>query len=109
MQVNTNGYISLGSEGTDNSPDIPGTNRTVSPYGADINTSIAGTVRYTGFNSYHTTQMSSVSRFIRTTTGDYFYGTRMMVAEWDGVAKHLGSSVSLNCKINTSKSIYIAL
>ena len=98
VQVSTNGYISLGSEVTVTSPDIPGTNNIVSPYGADINTNIAGTVRYTGFNSYHTTQMSSVSSFIRTSTGDSFYGTRMMVAEWDGVAKYLGSSVSLNCK-----------
>jgi hypothetical protein len=39
--------------------------------------------------------MTTVSRFIRDETGDYFYGNRMMVAEWNGVAEYGGSYVSL--------------
>ena len=39
--------------------------------------------------------MFSVSEFIRSETEDsYFTGTRMMVVEWDGVAKLSGNSVS---------------
>ena len=94
MQVNTNGYISLGTEVTATSPSIPGTNNIVSPYGADIDTGVAGTVRYTGFTTNYYTQRNTVSSFIRTSTGDSFYGTRMMVVEWDGVARYSGSSVS---------------
>ena len=77
-------------------PTIPGESGIVSPYGADINTNIAGTVRYTtGFSSSHP-QMSSVSIFIRTQTRDYsFSGTRMMVVEWNNVARDGGSSVSV--------------
>ena len=68
----------------------------VAPFGADVNTELAGTVRYTDFDTYSSTSysMSTVSRFIRDKTGDYFYGSRMMVAEWDGVAKYNGYSVS---------------
>ena len=77
-------------------PTIPGDSRIVSPYGADIDTYSAGTVRYTNrFSSSHP-QMSSVSSFIQTQTRDYsFSGTRMMVAEWDNVAHDGGSSVSV--------------
>ena len=76
-------------------PTIPGDSRIVSPYGANINTNIAGTVRYTtGFSSSHP-KMSSVSSFIRTRTGDSFSGTRMMVVEWDGVPLRGRSSVSV--------------
>jgi hypothetical protein len=92
IYVNTNGFISLGTNDGGTSPSIPGSNSVISPYGADIDTRIAGTVRYTGFTSSHP-QMSSVSQFIRSNTEDYsFTGTRMMVVEWDGVAKYSGSS-----------------
>ena len=69
----------------------------VAPYGADSNTEIAGTVQYTDFYTYTSTghSMTTVSRFIRDETGDNFYGNRMMVAEWNGVAEYRGSSVSL--------------
>jgi hypothetical protein len=85
--------ISLGSNDDGTSPSIPGSYSVISPYGADINTRIAGTVRYTdGFTTYHP-QMFSVSEFIRSETEDsYFTGTRMMVVEWDGVAKLSGNS-----------------
>ena len=85
----------MGTNDDGTSPSIPGSNSVISPYGADIDTRIAGTVRYTnGFTSNHA-QMYSVSQFIRSNTEDYsFTGTRMMVVEWDGVAKYGGSSVS---------------
>ena len=73
-------------------PTIPGSRNVVSPYGADIDTGIAGTVRYTRFLTSHP-EMRNVSEFISTKMGA-FTGTRMMVAEWDGVAKSGGSSVS---------------
>ena len=71
----------------------------VAPYGADSNTEIAGTVRYTDFDTYSSsgTSMTTVSAFIRSETGDNFYGTRMMVAEWNGVSQYNGISVSLTC------------
>ena len=75
----------------------------VAPYGANSNTEIAGSVRYTDFDTYtyfdtyssSDSSMTTVSRFIRDETGDNFYGSRMMVAEWNGVAEYGGSSVSL--------------
>ena len=85
----------MGTSVDTTSPDIPGTNNVVVPYGADIDASVAGTVRYTQFRTSHY-QMSTVSSFIRSQTSDSFYGTRMMVAEWNGVPKFGGFSVSLN-------------
>ena len=69
----------------------------VAPYVADIDTEIAGIVRYTDFNTYSSSDssMSTVSAFVRDETGDSFYGSRMMVAEWNGVAESGGSSVSV--------------
>ena len=69
----------------------------VAPYGADINTQIAGSVRYTTFDTYSSgdSSITGVSSFIRDETGDDFYGTRMMVAEWNGVSRFNGVSVSL--------------
>ena len=68
----------------------------VAPYGADINTQIAGSVQYTDFYTYSSygSSMTTVSRFVRDQTGDNFYGRRMMVAEWNGVAEFGGFSVS---------------
>ena len=69
----------------------------VAPYGANSNTEIAGFVRYTDFDTYSSTgsAMTTVSTFIQYETGHSFYGSRMMVAEWNGVAEYGGSSVSL--------------
>ena len=75
-------------------PEIPGTRPIVAPYAADIDPSLAGTVQYTQFTSTNYTQMSRVSSFIQNQTDNSFYGTRMMVVEWDGVAKYHGFSVS---------------
>ncbi|CAI8021007.1 Vitellogenin receptor [Geodia barretti] len=93
IYVNTNGFISLAMNDDGTLPSIPGSNSVISPYGADIDTTIAGTVRYTnGFRGDHP-QMSSVSEFIRSNTGDdYFAGSNMLVVEWNGVAKYSGSS-----------------
>ena len=68
----------------------------VAPYSANINTEIAGTVRYTDFDtySYSDSSMTTVSSFIQDQTGDYFEGYSMMVAEWNGVSRFNGISVS---------------
>ena len=68
----------------------------VAPHGADSNTEVAGIVRYTDFDAYSSSgsPISTVSSFIRSETGDNFYGTRMMVAEWNGVSRFNGISVS---------------
>ena len=85
----------MGTEPISISPSIPGSLKIVSPYGANIDTRSAGSVRYTdGFINHHS-QMGIVSNFIRSWTNDSFHATRMMVAEWDGVAQQQGNSVSL--------------
>ena len=76
------------------SPEIPGTNNIVSPYGADINPDVAGTVRYTNF-IYDSSQLSTVSTLIRSQNNNYFSGTKMMIAEWNSVAEFSGNWVSL--------------
>ena len=66
----------------------------VAPFAADIDTTSRGSVKYTQFTTSDYTQMNTVSSFIRSQTGNSFYGTRMMVAEWNGVPKYQGSIVS---------------
>ena len=51
-------------------------------------------VKYTNFTTSDSSQMNTVSSFIRSETGNSFSGTRMMVAEWNGVPKFGGSIVS---------------
>ena len=96
-QVSAKGYISMGEIPCTNAYSSPTSCSLVAPYVANINTEIAGTVQYTDFDTYTSTgySMSTVSSFIRDETGDYFYGNRMMVAEWNGVAEYNGSSVSV--------------
>ena len=74
---------------------IPGSSSysVVAPFSAEIDISSRGSVKYTRFTTSDS-QMSTVSSFIRSETGDSFYGTRMMVAEWNGVPKYDGSIVS---------------
>ena len=81
----------------------------VAPYGADINTDLAGTVRYTDFDTYSSSgsSMTSVSRFIRDETGDSFYGTKMMVAEWNGVAEYGGYFVSVFRKGHLLEDVHV--
>ena len=76
--------------------DIPGSSSYsfVAPFAADIDTTSRGSVKYTQFTTSDYTQMSRVSSFIRFQTGSSFYGTTMMVAEWNGVPKYQGSIVS---------------
>ena len=86
MQVSASGIIFLGDSTS---------SAGVAPYySADINPEIAGTVRYTQFTTTDYTQMSRVSTFIQNQTDNSFYGTSMMVAEWDGVVEYFGDSVS---------------
>jgi hypothetical protein len=99
VSVSENGYISMGGTRCSGLRPLSPSSycSVVAPYGADSNTEIAGTVQYTDFYTYTSTghSMTTVSRFIRDETGDYFYGNRMMVAEWNGVAEYGGSYVSL--------------
>ena len=67
----------------------------VAPFAA---TTRGGSVTYTHFTTSENTQRSRVSTFIRSETGDGFYGTRMMVAGWDGVSELWESTVS--CKVH---------
>ena len=66
----------------------------VAPFAADIDTTSRGSVKYTEFTTFDSSQMSTVSSFIRSQTGDSFNGTGMMVAEWNGVPKYQGSIVN---------------
>ena len=77
------------------------TSSVVAPYAADIDPTVAGTVRYTQFTTDDYSQMSTVSSFIRAQTGENFYGTTMMVAEWNGVAEYNGFFVSTICKLTS--------
>ena len=73
---------------------IPGIDNIVAPYGADINPNSAGTVRYTTFITDYS-QINTVSSFIRSQITHYFHGTRMMIAEWNGVPRFGRITVSL--------------
>ena len=98
FQVSTNGYISIGLPQYISSVSIPGseTYTIVAPYAADLDTTYKGTVRYSDFFTYSSddASMISVSSFIRNETGDDFYGTQMMVVEWNSVPLFSGNSVS---------------
>ena len=92
-----NGYFSLGQ-----TPEVyslvnipgPSSYSVVAPFAADIDTSSTGSVRYS--ESFSSTVMNDVSAHIRSETGVYFYGTWMMVAEWNNVPLRYGSRVSLS-------------
>ena len=66
----------------------------VAPFAADITTSNTGSVRYS--ESFSSTVMNKVSAHIGSETRAYFYGTSMMVAEWNNVPLLDGSRVSLS-------------
>ena len=74
----------------------------VAPFAYDIDTSSTGSVRYTAFK--YDLQTSTVSTFIRSQTGNSFYGTRMMVAEWRRVSQQYGFSVSLTSPFKHSNT-----
>ena len=89
--------------------DIPGPSSysVVAPFAADIDTSRTGSVIYTQFTS-DSSQINRVSSFIRSKTGDSFYGIRMMVAQWTGVPKYHGSIVSsANFKVSTYCTMFL--
>ena len=100
LQVYINGYIIMlrGTTGSTTSPEIPGPhNDLVVPYGADIDTRLVGSVRYTSFSSSNQTQLETVSAFIEDKADHHFRGTKMMVAEWFDVPRSGGSSVRCAC------------
>ena len=101
LQVSTNGYFSMGQ-----TPEVyslvnfpgPSSYSVVAPFAADIDTSSdtssTGVVLYS--ESFSSTVMNEVSAHIRSETDVYFYGTWMMVTEWDNVPLRNGSRVSLS-------------
>ena len=87
LQVSNNGYISMGAQVNITTPTIPGTNSIVSPYGADIDTSVTGTVRYT--TEFITYYPGYYYNPYSPRTLDYILnGARIMVVEWDCVPLH---------------------
>ena len=81
-------------------PQIPGQrfDRVVSPYLADIDTKISGTVRYTRFLSRNPDEPRVIS-FIKEKTGVslptvQFSTVSMMAVEWNRVAEADGNRVS---------------
>lgn len=102
MQVSTNGYISMESTPQyDTLPDFPlsAADKIVAPFADYIDTSAGGYVHYTDFlQSYsYNSQIDGISDFIQThTTDEFFYGDRMMVAEWNNVRQFSGHTVSLH-------------
>ena len=56
----------------------------VAPFAADIDTSSTGSVRYSE-SSFALSQLNFISQHIRSKTGASFYGTWLLVAEWNGV------------------------
>ena len=89
-------------------PSLPGSENILSPYGAGINTSIAGTVKYMPFTTSHQ-DIGPVSSFVQGLIGlSSFRGTRMMAVEWSGVAQRGGSSVSLQLFFDQCWYIIIA-
>ena len=66
----------------------------IAPFAADIDTTSTGSVKYTQFTTSDSSQMDRVSSFIQSqTNGDYFSGTKMMVAEWESVPLFQESAV----------------
>ena len=108
MQVSTNGYFSMGQipkfNSVPNFP-LPDNGMIVAPFGADIDTSITGSVRYTSYFGIFES-MRYVSDFIRANTlHNFFLAKNMIAAEWDYVATKGGSRVSLNVFITMAENI----
>ena len=77
--------------------DFPGPSgySVVAPFAADIDATSTGSVTYTQFTTSDSSQISRVSSFIRSQSGnDDFSGTKMMVAEWESVPQYEESTVS---------------
>ena len=88
-QVSSN---SMAVSPNEDSPTIPGTTIIVSPYGANIDTSDGGRIRYTPFSSVN----SETGVVIQDQTGTSFFGETLMVAEWDSVPLYNRDSVSVS-------------
>ena len=99
LQVSTNGYISMGLTPTANAQSVAGANSIIAPYGADIDTQVAGSVKYTHFYSDYS-DLDDVSDFIEDEMNVDFNGEKMMVAEWNNVAEYNGDPVSYDNKLN---------
>ena len=82
-------------------PNFPISNNAmiVAPFGADIDTSVTGEVRYADISQFGVLNSYDVMRdmsdfIIANTLDDFFRGKDMMVAEWDFVVPLGGPRVS---------------
>lgn len=89
--MSTNGYFSFNERPHYATlPEFPLKNNEwiVAPFAADIDTSEHGSVQYTLNEGFSYSNYRSVSEFIGEQTGNKkFYGTSMIVAEWNEVPK----------------------
>ena len=83
----------MGLTPTANAQSVAGANSIIAPYGADIDTQVAGSVKYTRFYSDYS-DLDDVSDFIEDEMNVDFNGEKMMVAEWNNVAEYNGDPVS---------------
>ena len=111
FQISTNGYFSMGERPQYNSvPNFPVPNdgNIVAPYGADIDTSTTGSVRYADFSQFSIldSRTTDITNFIRTNTlDDFFRVDSMVVAEWNLVHHSNGQYVSFYGDILTPASV----
>lgn len=94
--MSKNGYISMGIDPPSTVTDFPIFNNDmiVAPYGANIDISQQGMVRYAYIDDY--TYTRDISTFIRVSTiDDYFFADSMIVAEWDHVPRYGDREVSI--------------
>ena len=80
-------------------PSFPsvGSDKIVAPFAADIDTTSEGRVRYANFATYYGRELQVVAAFINSQipNTEYFFGSTMMVAEWESVPRYGYGSVSL--------------
>ena len=94
LQVSTNGYFSLGTTPSEASLTRFSSSQPrsiIAPFAADIDTKHNGYVTYSLFAG-GSSDIETVSSYIRTELEVSFYGTWMLVAEWHDVALYGESS-----------------
>ena len=100
LQISTNGYFSMDEpppyETLPNFP-LPNSSSIVAPFAADIDTTLAGSVRYTDFSSAYNSHIIAVTSFVNAEIDNeyVFSAASMMVVEWNTVPKDSQSTVSV--------------
>ena len=99
LQILTNGYLSMGGNlPYDTLPNfsLPNSDSIVAPFAADIDTTQAGSVKYTNFTSSHSQDLDTVTSFINSQANSFdFSGSDMRVVEWEAVPQYFVSSVGV--------------